>query len=90
MYAYDGQIVSCSQGVCLRIDCIDDASIYSNSWTDHMSHLREVFSSVREAGLTLKLSKCEFAQSEITFLGYKVGSNGCVPLVKDCCDSANC
>ena len=45
-----------------------------------MSHLRKVFSSAREAGLTLKLSKCEFAESEITFLGYKVGSNGCVPL----------
>ena len=46
----------------------DDAPIYSNSWTDHMSHLRKVFTSVREAGLTLKLSKCEFAKSEITFL----------------------
>ena len=59
---------------------IDDAPIYSNSWSDHVIHLRNVFTSIRDAGLTLKLSKCEFAQPEITFLGFKVGSNGCVPL----------
>jgi hypothetical protein len=59
---------------------IDDAPVYSNSWSDRMVHLRNVFISVRESGLTLKLTKCEFAQSEITFLGFRVGANGVVPL----------
>ena len=59
---------------------IDDAPIFSNSWSDHVTHLRKVFTSIRDAELTLKLSKCEFAQPEITFLGFKVGSNRCVPL----------
>ena len=48
---------------------IDDAPVYSDSWKEHVLHVRNVLTSVRDAGLTLKLSKCEFAKPQITFLG---------------------
>ena len=59
---------------------IDDAPIYSDAWDLHLFHLRNVFTSVREAGITLKLKKCEFAQSQITFLGFRVGSGTRTPI----------
>jgi hypothetical protein len=57
---------------------IDDAPIFSESWQDHLIHVRAVLESVRAAGLTLKLAKCEFAKPQISFLGYKVGSGECL------------
>jgi hypothetical protein len=53
---------------------IDDAPIFSDEWEEHLVHLRKVFTSVREAGITLKLSKCVFGQRQINFLGFRVGS----------------
>jgi len=53
---------------------IDDASIYSIRWEDHLEHLSKVLKSIQEAGLTLRLSKCAFAQSHIKFLGHEIGS----------------
>jgi len=53
---------------------IDDTSVYSVSWCDHLCHLRNVFQAFRESGMTLKLSKCKFAKSKVKFIGHMVGS----------------
>ena len=55
---------------------IDDILVFSRSWTDHMSHLRNVFERFRSAGVKLKPSKCRIAASEIVFLGHKLTSQG--------------
>jgi len=52
---------------------LDDVLIFSNSWSDHMKHLRIIFQRVRNAGLTLKRSKCEFAAAELDYLGHHIG-----------------
>ena len=52
---------------------LDDILIFSETWSDHLKHLNSVFTRVREAKLTLKLSKCEFAVAELDFLGHHVG-----------------
>ena len=52
---------------------LDDVLIFSNSWSDHMKHLRIIFERVRNAGLTLKRSKCEFAAAELDYLGHHIG-----------------
>lgn len=52
---------------------LDDVAIFSDSWQDHLRHLRDVFSRLRRAGLTLKASKCRLAQSEVLYLGHRVG-----------------
>ena len=48
--------------------------VYSFDWNDHLRHLKNVLRALQEAGLTLKLSKCEFAKPSVKFLGYQVGS----------------
>ncbi len=53
---------------------IDDASVFSVTWDDHLGHLDRVLHSIEQAGLTLRLSKCAFAQPQIKFLGHVVGS----------------
>ena len=58
---------------------LDDILIFSENWSDHLKHLNLVFTRVREAKLTLKLSKCEFAAAELDFLGHHVGLGKLLP-----------
>lgn len=39
---------------------LDDLVIFSQTWQEHMEHLRFVFQCIKEAGLTVKLRKCQF------------------------------
>ncbi len=56
---------------------IDDVLVYSTSWSAHLTHLEAVMSRLHSAGLTVKPSKCLWAQSQVEYLGYLVG-NGTV------------
>ena len=58
---------------------LDDILIFSETWSDHLKHLNSVFTRVREAKITLKLSKCEFAVAELDFLGHHVGLGKLLP-----------
>lgn len=58
---------------------LDDIIVYSKSFTSHLLHLREVFERLRAANLKLKPSKCDFAQSQVTFLGHVVSASGVQP-----------
>ena len=58
---------------------IHDISIFSQSWTDHLVHLREVLSKLERAGLTLQLKKCTFGSDYCEFLGYQVGASKITP-----------
>lgn len=39
--------------------CLDDMVVFSNSWSQHVEHIRALFSRLAEARLTVNLSKCE-------------------------------
>ena len=52
---------------------LDDIIIFSSTWLEHLSHIQQVFDRIRFAGLTVKKSKCVFADAEVEFLGHKVG-----------------
>ncbi len=52
---------------------IDDIAIFSHSWAEHLEHLRNVFLTLNEARLKVKLVKCHFAMHETGFLGHTVG-----------------
>ena len=56
---------------------LDDLVIHSTNWEDHLHHIRAVFNRLREAGLTAKPRKCQFAMSKCSYLGLVVG-NGVV------------
>ena len=47
---------------------------------EHLEHLETVFSCLREAGLKMKWSKCDFFKSEIHYLGHLISPEGISPL----------
>ncbi len=53
---------------------IDDVLVFSNSWTEHLHHVKEVLLALRKAGLTAKPFKCERGKSHLDYLGHRVGS----------------
>lgn len=55
---------------------IDDVLIYSKTEEEHLHHLDLVLTALQTANLHVKMSKCNFAQSSTTFLGYVVSSAG--------------
>ena len=58
---------------------IDDVVVYSNSWEEHLQHLREVLCCLQKAGLTLKLSKCQFGLNKVHYLGHVIGNGSSFP-----------
>ncbi len=52
---------------------IDDTTIFSTTWEDHLKYLEEVFYRLRKRGITVKMSKCQFGRNECSFLGHRVG-----------------
>ena len=53
---------------------LDDILVYSDTWEEHVAHLRAVLQQLRQAKLYAKLSKCDFAKKEVEYLGHVVGS----------------
>ena len=58
---------------------LDDLIVFSESWEDHLIHIRSVLERLRKAGLTAKAKKCEFGASECVYLGHIVGSGSVKP-----------
>lgn len=54
----------------------DDILIYSNSYEEHVVHLRLVFELLFKEQWKVKLSKCLFAQREIKYLGHVISEKG--------------
>ena len=59
---------------------LDDIIICSKNEEDHLRHLGEVFHQLRQAGLKIKCSKCDFFKSEIHYLGHLISAHGISPL----------
>ncbi|GBM24812.1 Transposon Ty3-G Gag-Pol polyprotein [Araneus ventricosus] len=49
---------------------LDDVTIYSNSWEEHLSHLNAVMSKIKDTGLTITPIKCNFIQDIVKYLGH--------------------
>lgn len=52
---------------------LDDIVVYSDDWTSHMATLRDVFTHLAGASLTLNVPKCEFGRHSVLYLGQQVG-----------------
>ena len=48
---------------------VDDILVYSRNKDEHLSHLAQLLTRIREHNLTLNLDKCVFGVDRITFLG---------------------
>ena len=64
---------------------IDDAIIYSDTWEEHLSTIRQFYDRLSEAKLTINLSKSEFACATVTFLGHVVGQGQIKPFDSKVC-----
>jgi len=58
---------------------LDDVIVFSRTFEGHMERLRLVLQRIKEAGLKLKPSKCQFLQTEVKFLGHVVSGEGVKP-----------
>ncbi|XP_064463444.1 uncharacterized protein LOC135374410 [Ornithodoros turicata] len=59
---------------------LDDVAIFSNTWEEHLAHLRSVFQRLKEAGLTVKTKKCHLGGAEVEYLCHIVGQGKRRPL----------
>ena len=55
---------------------IDDVIIPGRSFSEHLGNLQAVLQRLREAGLKLQPKKCAFLQSQVSYLGHVVSSEG--------------
>ena len=53
---------------------LDDLVVFSDTWEEHLKHLRNILERLKSAGLTAKLKKCQFGMAECHYLGHIVGS----------------
>ncbi len=58
---------------------LDDVIVFSKTFQQHLSDLREIFDRLREQNLKLSPTKCKFFRQEVTFLGHVVDKNGIRP-----------
>ncbi|KAK3543201.1 hypothetical protein QTP70_012297 [Hemibagrus guttatus] len=58
------------------IDYIDNILVYSTFMEEHVLQVREVLARLQQHHLYVKLEKCEFHRSMVTFLGYVISHQG--------------
>ena len=54
----------------------DDILIYSSRETEHLQHLRDVFTVLQANELYINLKKCRFMTTSLIFLGFVINSQG--------------
>ena len=59
---------------------LDDILIFSETYEEHLHHLHSVFEKFKEAGLKIKLSKCQFLKTHLHYLGHRISADGLEPL----------
>ena len=66
-----------------KFNFLDDILIITKGSTlDHENDIYKVLSRLDKENLAIKLEKCEFSKSSITWLGYKITQSGISPTVK--------
>ena len=58
---------------------IDDIIVYSTTFEEHLTDLEKVLNVLKQNGLKLKPSKCEWVKAKVTFLGHVVSAEGMTP-----------
>jgi hypothetical protein len=54
----------------------DDILLYNATFKDHLEHLKQVLQLLQQDHWVVKLSKCEFAKTEICYLGHVISHMG--------------
>ncbi|KAG7294716.1 hypothetical protein JYU34_022785 [Plutella xylostella] len=67
------------RGVPGTVVFLDDICCTGANEKEHISNLRAVLERLRNMGLTIKLSKCEFMKNEVKYLGFIIDKDGLRP-----------
>lgn len=59
---------------------IDDILIFSETFQDHIIHIKKVLEAIIKEGFRLKLKKCTFASKSIKYLGHIIENNTVRPI----------
>jgi glycerophosphoryl diester phosphodiesterase len=59
---------------------IDDILIHTPTWEEHVKLLDEVFKRLKEAGFTVRPSKCRIGETNIEFIGHRLQDGEIRPL----------
>lgn len=54
---------------------LDDITVHSASFKDHISHVRDVLNRLKQAKLKIKLSKCNFFAKKVRMLGHIISGD---------------
>lgn len=55
---------------------IDDILVFTSTFEEHVRILREVFKRLASANLKISLNKCDFARTDLIYLGFIINSKG--------------
>lgn len=64
------------QGIPNVVNFIDDILITGKNNEEHLRTIKRVLKRLRDVGLKLEKSKCEFFQHEVTYLGHTISKDG--------------
>ncbi|CAN8076686.1 unnamed protein product [Agarophyton chilense] len=51
---------------------LDDIIVFSDNMDKHLTHVRDIMTTLRDAGVTLKLKKCDFFTDKVKYLGHVI------------------
>jgi len=54
----------------------DDILIFSQSWEEHLHHIRQVLQTLRQHNLCANVEKCTFGMTQVQYLGYNIDEQG--------------
>ena len=77
------------EGIDGAMNISDDILVSGKTHEEHDQNLREVFQRLREKGLTLNKSKCEYSKDKLEFFGYVFSKDGISPDPKKVEDVVN-
>ena len=55
---------------------LDDIIVYSDTWADHLAHLRQLLEALRRSNTELHQGTCAFGAQEVKYLGHLVTRDG--------------
>ena len=58
---------------------LDDLITAADEYGEHLEQIRNVLEALKQAGLTVRLSKCRFFMKSVQFLGFRVSREGIQP-----------
>ena len=77
------------EGIDGSINITDDILVFGKTLKEHDHNFKTTFQQLREKGLTLNKSKCEFRKDKLEFFGYVFSKDGISPDPKKVVDVVN-